>query len=90
VWRDDPLWDRFWSSLPESRWHPLGEADAPYRGRLGWSSATLGAVLTDLAHAPSTSRTVMAAIAVAALWGVWSADERAVADHQERRDLEES
>jgi hypothetical protein len=32
----------------------------------------------------------MAAIAVAALWGVWSADERAVADHQERRDLEES
>ena len=78
MWRDDPAWTRFWAGLPHSRWSSLREADAPYRGRLGWSSATLGAVFAALVDAPSAGKLALCAIAVGSLWQVVAADERSL------------
>lgn len=71
--------------MPHSRWSPLREADAPYRGRLGWSSATLGGILTALIDAPSAGKLALCAIAVGSLWQVLAADERSVAGHLEHQ-----
>lgn len=83
MWADDPLWERFWSVVPGSRWAPLGEADGPYRGRLGWSAATLGAAVTNVGHAPSVETFTLCAIALGALVGVLSVDQR---NHHESRE----
>jgi hypothetical protein len=82
VWRDDS-WAKFWDALPGSRWAPLGEADGPYRGRLGWSAATLGSSVTELMHTPSPTTLILTAIASLALMMVAQADSRQLEEARE-------